>query len=185
MGNESKDDNVNNNEERLRTALDPSYDHCDDCSLFCIGNGPKGRGLFAMKTISPRTLVHIAPCIRIPKKEYERHVQYSIFEHYLFNDGRNNGGDKLLALGYGSLFNHSSSQPNIDYQINSDELEIRYSTGHRQVLQGEELCISYGGNLWFDDASRGGGGEEEQDLASSTSSSEEEEESFLGRIDLH
>jgi hypothetical protein len=129
-------------------------------SLFRIEDGPKGRGLFATQNVPPRTEIHVAPCI-------------PVLEHYLYNDV---GGNKLLALGYGSLFNHSRS-PNVDYRI--EEGSIVYSSGHKQIQRGEELCISYGANLWFDDAD---GADDSSD------NSEEKGEDgligFLGRIEL-
>jgi SET domain-containing protein len=96
-------------------------------------------------------------------------MRFTVLEHYLFNDS---GGNKLLALGYGSLFNHSRS-PNVDYRIGSDS--IVYSSGHKPIPQNEELCISYGGNLWFDDA---------DGLERSSESSDGSIEGFLGRIVL-
>lgn len=59
----------------------------------------------------------------------------------------------LLALGVGSLFNHSR-QPSLDYRIDYDSLIIRYFAA-RNVTQGEELTIYYGDNLWFEDTSSG------------------------------
>ncbi|CAL1712777.1 unnamed protein product [Somion occarium] len=53
-----------------------------------------------------------------------------------------------LALGLGSLFNHSDS-PNVSFSIDADTDSIRYTTS-RAVLPDEELCIFYGDNLWFD-----------------------------------
>ncbi|KAF9046419.1 hypothetical protein BJ165DRAFT_1471541 [Panaeolus papilionaceus] len=55
-----------------------------------------------------------------------------------------------LALGIGSLFNHSSS-PNVSYSLDRMSDSIRYTTV-RDIEQGEELCIFYGHNLWFSDA---------------------------------
>lgn len=140
-------------------------------SLFRLAEfGPKGRGLFSATDIPPRTVIHVAPCLPVGREEYENHMRHTILEHYLFNDS---GGNKLLALGYGSLFNHSRT-PNIDYRIEAGS--IVYSSGHRQIPRDEELCISYGGNLWFDDAD----GLEK----SSESSDENDIEGFLGRIEL-
>jgi hypothetical protein len=142
-------------------------------TLFRIEEGPKGRGLFAAQNIPPRTEVHVAPCIAVGREEYESHMRFTVLEHYLFND---QGGNKLLALGYGSLFNHSRS-PNVDYRIG--EGSIVYSSGHKQIPQGEELCISYGANLWFDDAD---GAEDSSD--SSEDNLEDGVAGFLGRIEL-
>jgi SET domain-containing protein len=145
-------------------------------SYFNIEDGPKGRGLFASLNIPPRTLIHIAPCLRVDQGEYQSHMKHTILEHYLFNDS---GGRKLLALGYGSLFNHSRT-PNIDYRVDSTNLEIRYNVGHQPILAGEELCIFYGVNLWFDDA--------EGSVESEPASEDEMMDgmaSFLCRIELN
>ena len=121
-----------------------------DNSLFLIGTSDKkGRGLFAAIDIPPLTIIHTAPCIVVPRQEYETYAKHTIFEHYLFNDTAT--GDKLLALGYGSLFNHDSRRPNVIYRIHSSLPTIEYKSGAQMIPQGSELCISYGSNLWFDD----------------------------------
>jgi SET domain-containing protein len=117
-------------------------------NCYRVGKGKKGRGLFATDDIPPSTLLHIAPCILLTKEEYEEHMKYTVLEHYLFNS---QGGNKLLALGDGSLFNHSR-HPNVDYRVDAANLRIRYLSGCNTIKRGEELCISYGLNLWFDDA---------------------------------
>ena len=94
------------------------------------------------------TSIHEAPCIRGVKKEYENSMCHTVLEHYLFNVA---SGDKLLALGYGSLFNHSG-HPNVDYHVDAANLCIRYLSGHN-IQTNKELCISYVENLWFEDAS--------------------------------
>ncbi|KAI0669195.1 cytidine deaminase-like protein [Trametes maxima] len=53
-----------------------------------------------------------------------------------------------LALGLGSLFNHSQ-RPNVSYTFDPASESIRYTTS-RKVLPDEELCIFYGHKLWFD-----------------------------------
>ncbi|KAE9404000.1 cytidine deaminase-like protein [Gymnopus androsaceus JB14] len=52
-----------------------------------------------------------------------------------------------LALGIGSLFNHSNS-PNVSYTLDPQTDSIRYKTV-RDVDVDEELCIFYGHKLWF------------------------------------
>ena len=118
--------------------------------LFYIGTSDKkGRGLFAAIDIPPLTVIHTTPCIVVQKDEYESHVKHTIFEHYVFNDVVT--GNKLLALGYGSLFNHDSHHPNIIYHINSHQQTIEYKSSPQMIPKGTELCISYGSTLWFDD----------------------------------
>jgi hypothetical protein len=133
-----------------------------------IGTGSKGRGLFATTNVPPRTLLHVAPCLKIEREEYQNWLKYSLLEHYLFNT---NSGCKLLALGDGSLFNHSR-RPNVDYRVDGENDVIRYISGHAPIQSGDELCIYYGDNLWFDDAD----GKDEEE------SSDDDDHDFLGRI---
>lgn len=58
-------------------------------------------------------------------------------------------GQYALALGLGSLFNHSPT-PNLNYIRNYEADSIRYVTS-KEVQAGEELCIFYGTDLWFED----------------------------------
>ena len=114
-----------------------------------IDVGPKGRGLFAACDIPPNTVLHGAPCLRIDSSEYAQHMRHTVLEHYLFNT---KSGDKLLALGYGSLFNHSR-HPYVDSRVNLSKLQIVCKSGHKAISRNEELCITFGsGKLWFDDA---------------------------------
>ncbi|XP_024372886.1 uncharacterized protein [Physcomitrium patens] len=78
------------------------------------------RGVRAKQSICKGVVVEVAHCIRIPKQEYEDHLRYSVLEHYLYV-GRN--GCMLMALGVGSLFNHSK-QPNLYFAIDHDHLVI-------------------------------------------------------------
>lgn len=153
------------------TLLDETFPSLPQ-HFYQIGVGSKGRGLFATASIPPGTLLHVAPCILVVEDEYNQHMRHTILEHYLFNCGK----DKLLALGHGSLFNHSR-RPNVDYRVDGEQQCIRYISGHRIIEPGEELCIFYGANLWFDDAEEGDGND-------SSSNSEEEAAEFLGRLQL-
>jgi SET domain-containing protein len=105
-------------------------------------------------------------------------MKYTILEHYLFND--RTSGDKLLALGDGSLFNHAK-HPNIDYRVAAKilkgESEIRFMTGHSIIQPDEELCISYGSNLWFHDADGEEGG-------LSSNNEDETDNDFLARLQI-
>ncbi len=77
-------------------------------------------------------------------------MKFTCLEHYLFNCKVT--GEKFLALGYGSLFNHHSTHPNIIYKVYPKEKEIRFYVGYKPIQRNEELCISYGSKLWFQDA---------------------------------
>ena len=139
----------------------------------------KGRGLFAAQDLEPHSLIHVAPCIFITSSEYESHMRHTILEHYLFNCPGSK--TKLLALGYGSLFNHHSQNPNVTYKVDPQKLEISYRVGYKPIHKGEELFISYGArNLWFEDSNT------DTIMPQYTNNSEDEDDessSFISHID--
>lgn len=57
---------------------------------------------------------------------------------------------QAVALGLGSLFNHSSLQQNVGWSRDVNGQCIVYKA-LRDIKAGEELCINYG-KLWFVDA---------------------------------
>jgi SET domain-containing protein len=58
------------------------------------------------------------------------------------------------------MFNHSSAHQNVGWERDIANKVIVYKT-LREVQVGEELCISYGDRLWFEDADVG---EEEDEV---------------------
>lgn len=70
------------------------------------------------------TLVETSHCIAIPACHHEAYTRHTILDHYTFRAGHNDGRH-LLALGLGSLFNHSR-RPNLDYRLDAPSCIIRY-----------------------------------------------------------
>ncbi|KAL4073156.1 hypothetical protein V8B97DRAFT_1869217 [Scleroderma yunnanense] len=105
----------------------------------------KGRGVFASRVIPAQTIIETSPVLLFTRDEYEAHGKHTLLDHYTFNwrDGR-----MALALGLGSLFNHSEC-PNVSYSIDATRDCIIY-TSTRTINPDEELCIFYGHSLWFD-----------------------------------
>ncbi|CDO70863.1 hypothetical protein BN946_scf184801.g56 [Trametes cinnabarina] len=105
----------------------------------------KGRGVYACREIPAQTLIEVSPVLLFSATEYEEHGCHTVLDHYTFKwrDGR-----MALALGLGSLFNHSQ-RPNVSYSFDMATESIRYTTT-RKVMRDEELCIFYGHKLWFD-----------------------------------
>ncbi|ORX47716.1 protein methyltransferase [Hesseltinella vesiculosa] len=97
--------------------------------------------------IPARTLIEISPILLFPHSEYQTHGRFTQLDHYTYcwKDGY------ALALGLGSMFNHDK-QPNVGFMRDFENQLIRYVT-LRAIAVDEELCISYGANLWFEDAS--------------------------------
>ena len=105
-----------------------------------IDYGSKGRGLFATQDIPPELcFTMLAPCTWTTECWTIVIIMLYVDHYYLFNTS---GGNKLVALGYGSLFNHSN-RPNVDYRVDTQENQILYKSGYKMIKKDEELCISY------------------------------------------
>lgn len=104
------------------------------------------RGVFALQKIKRGTLVERAHTIRFSAEEHDAHALKTVLQHYTFCAG---GGEYYLALGIGSLFNHRDP-PNVEFRIHRGLQMVSYRTC-ADVEAGEELCIFYGKNLWFED----------------------------------
>ncbi|KAL1677914.1 hypothetical protein EV122DRAFT_213210 [Schizophyllum commune] len=120
-------------------------DHLNSTGCVIRYSPGKGRGVYAAREIPSQTLLEISPVLLFDREEYAEHGRHTLLDHYTFvwRDGR-----MALALGLGSLFNHSSA-PNVSYVLDPLTESIRYTTT-RRILLGEELCIFYGHKLWFD-----------------------------------
>lgn len=134
-----------------------------------------GRGLFATRAIPRGTLIHAAHTIVVPREQYEDHCRHTVFEEYLFNLPN---GDRALALGDGSLFNHSAT-PNVDYRHKPESKIINYFAA-RDIDAGTELCIFYGADedLWFVPATK----TSREDEAASETDSDSASEAWLGQV---
>ena len=132
----------------------------------------RGRCVFASAPIKRGELIEIAPCLRFPRAQYEAlQLAQTPLEHYVFVERGTR--DLLLALGIGSLFNHSET-PNVDYRVDppaplvpgarttdkdpsssaspqaDPQGRVTFRCA-RPVAVGEELCIYYGPDLWFEE----------------------------------
>jgi len=111
-----------------------------------------GRGVFAIRDIRKDELIHEAPVIVSPKSEYN-YLKKTIMIEYVFWWGENYE-DCALALGYGSLFNHSFT-PNAVYKLQTQKRTIDF-IALRDILAGEEIFINYNGEpeddtpMWFE-----------------------------------
>ncbi|TFK40622.1 hypothetical protein BDQ12DRAFT_733838 [Crucibulum laeve] len=126
------------------TPLSTSAEHLNSSvCVIKIAEG-KSRGVYASRPITRNTTIEISPVLFFSKEEYENHGKYTVLDHYAFKwaDGR-----MALALGLGSLFNHSDT-PNVSFTLDSTTDSIRYTTVS-DVNTGDELQIFYGHKLWF------------------------------------
>ena len=109
-----------------------------------------GRGVFAKEKIIKGEVIELCPLIEIPEYEFEN-LGSSILLEYIFFFGKEKE-KACLALGFGSLYNHSST-PNAEYKIKEKEklLEIQAT---KDIEANEEITFNYKGNsklpLWFE-----------------------------------
>ncbi|MBM7655397.1 SET domain-containing protein [Neobacillus cucumis] len=120
--------------------------------MFEVKKSKYGRGIFATRNIEKGELIHEAPVIISPSKEY-KNLRKTVFIEYVFWWGENLE-ECALALGYGSLFNHSF-QPNALYKLNLANKTIDFYA-HTNIVEGEEILINYNGDpdndtpVWFE-----------------------------------
>lgn len=105
----------------------------------------------ATAPISAGEVFERSPVIGIPEEEII-HIRRTVLHNYFFKWGSERK-EAAIALGYGSLFNHSYD-PNADFRLNLDEGTIEF-VALRPISPGEEITINYNGDpadrsrLWF------------------------------------
>lgn len=104
----------------------------------------KGRGVFTLKNIPQHKIVENSPVLLLPNKITDNDLAILGLDHYCYDFN----GKTAIALGFGSLFNHSS-KPNCDWFIDEKNNCIVYSA-NRTILAYEEITIDYGVEVWFD-----------------------------------
>jgi len=108
----------------------------------------KGRGVFASAPIPERCCIERSPVIVIPEEQIV-HIRRTELCNYYFKWGK----DAAIALGLGSLFNHSY-RPNAAFYLNKKERVIEFYS-LQPICQGDEITVNYNGDpkdqsrLWF------------------------------------
>lgn len=96
----------------------------------------KGRGVFATRAFAKGDVVESAPVIVLPEKD-QNMIHATLLNDYVYG-----WGDTIaVALGYGSLYNHSW-EPNLEYRKRQADALIDY-VALRDIADGEELTINY------------------------------------------
>lgn len=98
----------------------------------------KGRGVFARVLIPEGTVFERVPLLVIPAAEVLEGEDNRVLHDYVFEYKK----DVALALGYGSLYNHSYN-PNARYD--DAGRQIKEFRALRDIHPGEEITINYNG----------------------------------------
>jgi len=108
-----------------------------------------GRGAFALKAIREGDIIERCPALEVNDKD----IGGELLNYVFYGNTENK---RLVAMGYGMLFNHSS-QPNVAYYREDaptgTELVI-YAL--RNITKGEELYYNYGDDWWSTRGERAG-----------------------------
>src|SRR5690242_12958921 len=111
--------------------------------------GSKGRGVFAEKQFVKDDLIERAPVIVLPISQ-EQFLDQTALKDYYFSW---NEDTVAVALGFGSLYNHSYT-PNARYLKKHADSVIEFVALYT-IEVGEEITINYNGDptdqeqLWF------------------------------------
>ena len=114
--------------------------------------GKYGRGIFATRDIKTGELIEISPVLTSIKNEW-KYLKKTVLYNYCFSWGENYE-HTAIALGYGSLYNHSYT-PNAEYKYNTDNLSIDFYA-IADITDGQEITINYNESseddspLWFE-----------------------------------
>jgi hypothetical protein len=96
-----------------------------------------GRGVFAGRAFEAWEFIEVCPVLVLSAEQVEKGL--GSLESYVFLWGE--GGDLALALGYGSLYNHSSD-PNAEFNPRLGRGEITFRA-LRRIEAGEQIFINY------------------------------------------
>jgi SET domain-containing protein len=103
----------------------------------------KGRGVFAVKKISTGGIVEVVPTLSVPHSSRHNILSTDLSSH-IFEGEEGRKGPLVIALGYGSLYNHSGF-PNAEFDVLKGKIKF---TALRPIAKGEEITIDYG---WDDE----------------------------------
>ena len=110
----------------------------------------KGRGVFARRAIAEGEVIESCPVLVVQAEEVRNGTAWTRLGEYCFDWGR---GTVALALGYGSLYNHSY-EPNARYEDIGGRTKLFVAI--RDIETGEEITVNYNGEpgdrspVWFE-----------------------------------
>jgi len=111
-------------------------------NIFVKNTADMGRGVFARLPIIAGHIIEECHCVVLGGED-DKKLQDSILRFYCF---RGTGLTSVLALGYGSLYNHApDGVANAVYAYDGANNVITF-TALRNIEEGEQVLINYGYN---------------------------------------
>ena len=121
-------------------------------SLYVAPSPLHGFGVFTDEAFGSGDPIEECPVLVIPSRQREL-IDRTIFSGYYYEWGT---GEGALALGFGSLYNHSY-KPTARYDP-AEQGPVLIISAIRRINPGSEITVNYNGNprsrkrLWFDPA---------------------------------
>lgn len=113
----------------------------------------RGRGVFAARRFEPGETIEVCPVIALSEADARTLDGTGLYDYY-FGWGKD-GKQAAIALGYGSLYNHSPS-PNAAHHKNAAD-GLLSVVAVKTIAPGEEIFIRYDTGaagetqqMWFD-----------------------------------
>lgn len=97
-----------------------------------------GRGIFATSDIGGGELIERCPIIFLTENDYPLAKRTTLLNYYFLNEPENRSA---IALGYGSLYNHSY-EPNATYQKHLEDGHIDF-VAIKDIKTGDEITVNY------------------------------------------
>jgi SET domain-containing protein len=101
---------------------------------------PKGRGVYAARNFKAGEVVEESPVVLFRKTYESLHKELKTFVFH-WEGAEGDKTTQALALGYGSLYNHSNPS-NLRYETDRESLLLRF-IAVRDICADEELTINY------------------------------------------
>lgn len=106
--------------------------------------------MFAITDIKKGEIIEASPVLIIPKSQQKLIDRTFVFNYYFYWGPKN---QPALALGYGSLYNHSYA-PNARYD-HDEKQKVMIFRAIKDIRKGEEIRTNYNGDpddrtkVWF------------------------------------
>jgi SET domain-containing protein len=120
-------------------------------SLFVAPSPLGGRGVFTAEEIPEGSIIELCPVIVLPPEQTSLLDQTVLYDYY-FLWGESDE-EYAIALGYGSLYNHSY-KPNAEYQADFEGGHLHFYA-LQTIKAGDEITVNYNGSpedeeeVWF------------------------------------
>ena len=119
--------------------------------LYIAESSISGRGVFTTNDIPKGSMIEICPVIVLNKEDTQTIHNTRLHDYYFIWNLEE--GTSVMVLGYGSIYNHSTS-PNAEFETRHTDKEMVFRA-LKDIAAGEEITTDYigpkeaGNKLWF------------------------------------